>query len=101
MLSLFHVLSSSNVFFYLAKPGYFSYKEVVFTVPRGRLNFYKGGQIVGVRLQCTSHRATGEAGVDGAAGAEGEEVPKSRGRSRHWRVWSSVEPGAGRWGGVA
>lgn len=52
-------------------------------------------------MQCTSHRETGEAGVDGAAGAEGEEVPKSRGRSRHWRIWSSVEPGAGRWGGVA
>lgn len=60
-----------------------------------------------MHLQCTSHRETGEAGVDGAAGAEGEEVAKSRGRSRHcgsgapWSLgqrgleWCSLGTGAG------
>lgn len=37
-------LPSSSVFFYLAKPGFFRYNEVVFKALRGRLNPYQGGQ---------------------------------------------------------
>lgn len=54
-------------------------------------------------MQCTNHRETGEAGVDGAAGTEGVEVPKSRGRSRQALVGLELRGAWGRegWGGVA
>lgn len=101
-------LPYSNVFFYLANPGYFSYKAVVFKVLTGQLNSLKGGQNEVFAVYKTSHRGT--TGWQGP-GLQGwrRGIRKSRaggleqgglcgwvGVLRHWG-WFAVRPpdGAG------